>query len=61
MRPRGDVDPCAGGCWYCYHLDDDLVFCREFDTFVHKACAKEAHEKNPDDAEAEIINRDVNG
>ncbi len=60
MRPQGKIGPCNGGCWYCFNVDDDLVFCCEFDTYVHKDCAKEAHEKNPDDNEAEIINREVN-
>lgn len=51
-------DPSNGGCWYCHQEDDDLVFCCEFDTWVHPECAKEAA-KDPDDREAAIIYREV--
>jgi hypothetical protein len=52
--------PNAGGCWYCNRKDDDLVFCREFDTWVHRMCALRAS-RDLEDQEAQIINAEVNG
>ena len=36
------VHPCDGGCWYCHTKDDKLVFCWEFDTYIHEECAQKA-------------------
>jgi len=30
--------PCDGGCWYCYDDSGEMVFCCEFDTFLHLSC-----------------------
>lgn len=52
--------PQEGGCWYC--CDDnrlDLVFCHEFDTFVHLNCVREAVSADPNDQEAQIIAAEV--
>lgn len=54
MKPRGNVSPNNGGCWYCYNVDDSLSFSCEFDTFVHIECLKEMA-KNPEDREAQIM------
>lgn len=35
--------PDEGGCWYCHTDYPPLVFCREFDTYIHKDCAREAY------------------
>jgi len=53
--------PQDGGCWYCNTKDDDLVFCFEFDTFVHMECAKKAIDNDPEDREAQIICRELFG
>ena len=50
--------PHEGGCWYCCTKDDDLVFCCEFDTYVHLECLEEAL-KDPDNREAQIMKREL--
>lgn len=34
------VSPNKGGCWYCWIADNKLVFCNEFDTYIHIDCIK---------------------
>lgn len=51
--------PQDGGCWYCHTKDDNLVFCWEFDTYIHEACAKRAITDDPEDREAQIICREL--
>jgi hypothetical protein len=53
------VHPCDGGCWYCHTIEgDDIMFCCEFDTYVHKHCIENAA-KDLDDEEAQIIAREL--
>jgi hypothetical protein len=51
--------PTDGGCWYCHRKDDRLVFCSEFDTYIHEDCIKAriAQQRNYD-PELEIIRRE---
>lgn len=58
---KQEVQPSDGGCWYCHTKDDDLVFCCEFDTYVHKNCALNAIKIDPNDREAQIIYRELFG
>lgn len=53
------ASPHDGGCWYCRRVDEGLVFCCEFDTYVHPHCARLARDENPDDREAAIIAAEV--
>lgn len=36
----GFAYPEEGGCWYCNLVDNDLIFCYMFDTFVHADCVR---------------------
>lgn len=47
-------------CWYCCCDDGELVFCNEFDAFVHVACVREAA-KDANDREAQIIADEILG
>ena len=40
-KPKGDVPPTHGGCWFCWLKDDQLVFDTEWDTYVHLDCIRE--------------------
>lgn len=40
MDREENVSPVNGGCWYCRIKDSSLVFCWEFDTFIHIECIK---------------------
>lgn len=63
-QPVGSTAPGRGGCWYCGSVapivrtgerTDSLVLDREFDTFVHPSCIREALIEDPDDPEANIM------
>jgi hypothetical protein len=61
MREQGKVSPNDGGCWYCHNKDEGLVFCMEFDTFIHIDCIKEQIASLPpecEDQELKIIARE---
>jgi len=47
-------------CWYCNEDRGIMVFCTEFDTYVHEACVKQAA-KDKDDLEAQLIANEVLG
>jgi hypothetical protein len=47
-------------CWYCNEDRGPLVFCTEFDTYVHVACVKQAA-KDANDQEAQIIANEILG
>lgn len=47
-------------CWYCNEDRGPMVFCREFDTYVHLACVRQAA-KDPNDQESQIIADEVLG
>lgn len=51
----------AGGCWYCGIKERDLVFCWEFDTYVHVRCVQVRLSLHPDDEEAKLIAAEVIG
>jgi hypothetical protein len=52
-------DPHDGGCWYCSTDDGEMVFCHEFDTFLHLECLKEElKDADPDNLELQIIARE---
>ena len=51
---------CSDKCWYCCGNDGELLFCTEFDTYVHRSCVEHAA-KNKDDAEAQIIADEILG
>jgi len=52
--------PTEGGCWYCHRKDDRLVFCSEFDTYIHIDCIKAKLAVNKEyDAELEIIAKEM--
>jgi hypothetical protein len=46
------------GCWYCGTDDESLVFCSEFDCWVHIDCLHEAR-KDENDMEAKIMAREL--
>src|SRR5690606_22137476 len=50
LRRNDEVAPHDGGCWYCYKMDENLVFSIERDAYVHLACVREALERDPQDA-----------
>lgn len=56
---KGMVSPRDGGCWYCHKDNGDLVFCFEFDTYIHLECidkrGEEIKRNNEYDPEWEII------
>lgn len=61
-RPKGNVPPSQGGCWFCHRVDNvsDFCFDREFDTYYHEQCLQQALDSVPPEAidqEAEIINK----
>lgn len=47
-------------CWYCNEDRGPMVYCKEFDTFVHEACVKQAA-KDKNDLEAQLIANEVLG
>lgn len=51
--------PEDGGCWYCYGVDDELVFSTEFDAYVHLECLECRLQDSPDDREAQIMAREL--
>jgi hypothetical protein len=57
-----ECSPVAGGCWYCHTDAPPLVFCWEFDTFIHIDCIKNQITKNLEnkeyDPELEIIRKE---
>ena len=59
LRRNDEVAPHDGGCWYCYKMDENLVFSIEWDAYVHLACVREALERDPQDAEALVFAREL--
>ena len=54
-RKTGTYPPTQGGCWFCWHKDNDLIYDGEFDTFVHVDCIKSVLKTDPDHSEASIM------
>lgn len=49
------VSPTHGGCWFCFKVDNNMVFDTEFDTWLHLDCLKQALKDNPNDPEAQFM------
>lgn len=48
-----------GGCWYCGEDTGELLFCSEFDTYLHLECLrKQVNLFDIDDIETRIIARE---
>ena len=51
--------PQFGGCWYCYKNTPQLVFCNQFDTYIHIQCImerkKELERSGESDPEFKLI------
>lgn len=47
------VLPGDGGCWFCEKKSEDMLFCDEFDTYVHDECVREKLKEG--DFEAKIM------
>lgn len=49
------TEPNNGGCWFCNHKNDEMVFDMEFDTYLHLGCLESELKNNPDNKEAQIM------
>ncbi len=51
------LDLTKGGCWFCCEDEEneELIFCHEFDTYVHMGCLLRQCQEDPDDPEVKIM------